>query len=61
MAIYLGGKSWYVDFYNEGKRYTEGKNERIPIFPLSERRYQSSKNQARNYDGNNTVAHWLLL
>ncbi len=23
MGVYLRGKSWYIDFYYEGKRYTE--------------------------------------
>lgn len=23
MGVYLRGKSWYIDFYEEGKRYTE--------------------------------------
>ena len=24
MGVYLRGKSWYIDFYYEGRRYTEG-------------------------------------
>jgi hypothetical protein len=23
MGVYLRGKSWYIDFYEEGKRYSE--------------------------------------
>jgi hypothetical protein len=23
MGVYLRGKSWYIDFYYEGKRYTK--------------------------------------
>jgi len=23
MGVYLRGESWYIDFYEDGKRYTE--------------------------------------
>jgi len=24
MGVYLRGRSWYINFYEDGKRYTEG-------------------------------------